>query len=306
MLGSSPDNPLRCSKLGEIAKCTMRLYLLSQLPDFVDEEGGEAAQTGSLTHEGVAAFHKTQNKSLEERKRAAWEAINAARKKFPLADENETRLFITPYMDDARNINANCIAVEEEIHFTLSPHEIDESQLPIYVKGTLDQLRLINGQAYVYDLKTGKRSGWEMIHDYAIQMAAYTYGVREIGHGKGQIIIDGKKATPDISITNHPSFPNIKTHWNLWQNAKPGKIIRNHGYRTRTKTGTSPDGVFWELPFTIKELSDMLDGVRLAVALYRNGFVNYGPGGWCSWCEFGGLTGCTQRYNELQQLALRK
>lgn len=294
LIGSTPDKPLRCSKLGEITKCTMRLFLMSQLGTSDDEdEGGEAAQTGSLTHVGVAEFHKLQQSSLDERKRKAWEAINASLTKFPLASPDDVRLNITPYMNDPRNINARCIAVEEELHFALPPHPIDESKLPIYVKGTLDQLRLHdNGIPYVYDLKTGKRTGWEMVHMYLIQTCAYTYGVREIAKGEGYLVRDDKKV----------GIHQKSEHAKLWSTAQPGPIIRSMGYRVRgacTNT-SSPDGVLWPCPIEWDLVEDVLDYVRLTVALYRNGDFQFGPGGWCSYCEFGGIASCSQQYQRIQ------
>jgi hypothetical protein len=295
-IGADPAKPLRCSKLGEFAKCTMRLYLVSELLSEREDEGGAAAQNGSLTHVGVAEFHRLQAKSLAERKKAAWDAILASQAKFPLSDETEVRLFITPYMDDPRNINANVIAVEQEIRFNLPPHELDETGLPIYCKGTLDQLRLINNVAYVYDLKTGKRTGIEMIHDYATQMAAYTHAVREVGRGRATLHFDNGsicRATDDGE------------DWRQWQNAEPGCIIRNYGYRVRGANLPSPDGVFYQPPFDSTMLDDIMDAVRLNIALVRNGYVNFGPGGWCSYCEFGGLTGCVHQFKQLLELKRR-
>lgn len=287
MLGDK-DRPFRCSKLAALVKCSMRIHLMEYLE--VDDEGREAAQNGSLTHVGVAEFHITPG-TLEERKRAAWDAIASHATKFPLADENEVRLFITPYMNDPRNIHAkffnydrmphennegtHTLSVERQLDFTLPPHPMDTTQKPIFIQGTYDQVRQDgNGRPVLYDLKTGKPSGWEMMHDYAIQMAAYVYGCR----------------------TSIPLFNSIKS----------GFIIRNHGYRTRENKGDQPDGVFFSTPFhTSEQVESILENVRLHVALWRNGEVNFGPGPHCTYCDFGGLTGCLPRWEEVQQLQLK-
>lgn len=237
-----------------------------------DSEGGESAQTGSLVHAGVAEFHKTEGR-LDARQKAAWEAIAANRAKFPLADETEVRLFLTPYINDPRNISAVMarmpngeLAVEQQVDFTLDPHELDPTKGLIYIQGTFDQVRMSAfGTPQLHDLKCGKPSGYQMIHDYAVQIAAYTYGCLK-----------------------------------FWPNAAPGKIIRCYGYRQRDAILPSPDGVFWGMPFDRKALDILLDNVRLHVALVRMGDVQLNPGPHCTFCEFGGLNGCVPR---LQMIA---
>jgi hypothetical protein len=48
--------------------------------------------------------------------------------------------------------------------------------------------------------------------------------------------------------------------------------------------------------------------VRLAIADIRRGDITFGPGPHCTYCEFGGLTGCIpefkKRQKQLQQLEL--
>lgn len=258
--------PIRCSKLASIPKCGARVYMLEVINND-DDTAGPSAHTGSLTHEGVAAFHKERG-TLKTRKDAAWQAIADTAKKFPLAEANEVRLFLTPYMDDPRNIEAKLLAVEMQVEFTLEPHPIDSTGELIYVQGTLDQIREVNGVPRIYDLKTGKKTGWEMLHDYAIQIAAYTHGARQCG------------------------FPKTE----------PGSIIRNYAYRVRGCALPSPDGVFWALPFKIEAVPLLLENVRLHVGLQRNGEIQFNPGPHCTYCEFGGLAGCVSKWNELLQL----
>lgn len=268
MLGDI-NNPIRCSKLAAMVKCRMRIYLLDSINN-EDDEGGPAAQNGSVTHAGIEAYHKNKG-TLAERKKAAWDAIASASKKFPLADQNEVRLFITPYMDDPRNINAQFLVngrgelcIEQEVTFTLQPHPLDPTGEPIHLLGHIDQIRLQQGQSKVWDYKSGKKTGWEMLHDYAIQLACYTYGASDIGLG-----------------TIHP-----------------GGIIRGHGYRTRNVESVSPDGVFWACPYTREDLLSVLEESTLAVALYRMGEITYGPGPHCTYCEFGGLSGCISEFKK--------
>lgn len=267
------DNPIRCSKLAALAKCSARVYMLLQMADDSDDEGGPSAQTGSLTHAGVAVFHQTQGE-LKKRKDAAWKAIALAAGKFPQAEEQEVRLFITPYMDDPRNIDAQFYqvdgkpAVELKVDFTLPPHELDPTGELIYVEGTADQVRLDNNIPKIDDLKTGKKTGWEMVHDYATQIAAYTYGMRQ-----------------------KYKIPNLQ----------PGRIIRNYGYRVRGATALtkSPDGVFWAMPFKWDDVETILETVRFQVAMMRMGHYFFNPGPHCTYCEFGGLAMCQEQHRKL-------
>lgn len=267
MIFAGKGNPIRCSKLASIAKCTARIYIIAML-DNEDDEGGPAAQTGSLTHAGVAAFHKTQGK-LSYRKEAAWQAIKDHAAKFPQAETNDVRLFITPYMEDPRNVDAQILFCEQQVEFDLPPHEIDPTKERIYVEGTLDQLRVVNGVPLVDDLKTGKKTGWEMVHDYAAQIAAYTYGARQF-----------------LKVPN----------------AQPGRIIRNYGYRVRGLQSNQPDGVFFAMPFQWDGVELILENIRMHVALIRMGQIQFNPGPHCTYCELGGLSGCIPKWNELIKL----
>lgn len=270
---ASKQYPMRCSKLDALVKCAMRVRMLDSE---MDDEGGEPAQTGSLIHEGIAAFHKTAA-DLNVKKKAAWDAIAAHAAKFPLASEADVRLSLPPYINDPRNYDAEFYilngepAIEVKMHFQLPPHPLDETQQPIYVEGTADQVRIDRGIPKVYDVKTGKKTGWEMLHLHAVQLSAYTHGCREA-----------------LGI----------------QGCEIGGIIRTMGYRARTAIGDSPDGVFWEPPYDYEFGLILLENVRLHVALYRNGFIEFGPGPHCTYCEHGGLGGCRHKYTNLLTLGL--
>lgn len=277
MLGDK-EHPIRSSKLAALCKCSLRIYLLGDIVDDEDDLGGEAAQIGSLTHKGVAEFHRV-TKSLAERKKAAFDAIRDNAVDFPLADINECRLHLQPYIEDPRNQNAviyhhkingeSIPMIEYQAKFTLPPHEIDETGEVIHCTGTWDQVRVVNGIPMIHDLKTGKISAFQMIHDYTIQLCAYAYGARQIG------------------ITG----------------CQPGKLIRSMGYRKRDAELPSPIGVFIDMP-PWKMVENILETVRFNVALYRMGYVHPHTGPHCTYCEHGGIFDCQQKF-ELLQLKLR-
>jgi hypothetical protein len=244
---------LRPSSLDKLVKCPVWSLLMV----WADEDaGGPAAQTGSLTHEAVAAFHR---EAVESKKaQAGLDALSAGLPRFPLADPADARRHYALYAADPRNLTADVLAVELAVTLSLPPHPTDPTGRPVVVRGTLDQLRRVDGRVVVDDLKTGQPSGWEMVHSYAFQMAAYTLAARANG------------------------FPE----------AAPGRIIRTWGYRARAAVLPSPDGVFWHLPLTVARCEALMERVRLEVARVRAGEVHFGPGVHCTFCPHGGLDRC--------------
>ncbi len=249
------DAFLRPSALDKLVKCQV-WHVMTQGED---DEGGAPAQTGSLVHAAIAAFHQTTDEA--KKLQAAIEAIGLNSPKFPLADLNETRLFLTPYLADPRNAKANVIACERPVSLTLDPHPLDPTKQPIIIKGTLDQIRLSPAREYVSDYKSGTPTGWAMIHDYAYQQAAYLLAARDSG------------------------YPNVAS----------AEIIRGRGYRTKGVSVQQPDGVYWQMPFTVDQAWGLMSRVQLAIATLRMGYVEYGPGPQCVYCPLGGLDSCQQK-----------
>ena len=273
---ATKDKPIRASYLSWVARCSMKPVL-----DMVDDADttGAAAQIGSVVHAGIAAFHLTPGEQAA-RVAAAFEAARGALQQYPLADENECRLFLTPYCADPRNaaaifarvpagytggghpdagrIKAGQPAIELPVRFQLKPHRLDPTGEAIWVDGTLDQLRMDGGKPTVCDAKTGQPTGLQMLHDYAYQIAAYTLGARQCG----------------------------------WPDTEPGEIIRLRRYRERNAALPNPSGVHWSMPFTAADCEMLLDTVRLNVALIRSGNVTFGAGVQCTYCPHRGLDGC--------------
>lgn len=264
-LFGTAEQPLRPSALGKLVHCPIQSVLMMGEPE---DAGGVAAQTGSLVHLGVAAFHLEPDQ--RRKAQAGLAAMQDGLPRFPLADMTECNRFYSLYAADPRNIHAEMLAVERPVSLVLPPHSTDPTGAEIVVNGTLDQIRREEGKALVDDLKTGSPSGWAMIHDYAFQQAAYVLAARASG------------------------FPD----------AEPGRIIRAQGYRARGAQLPSPDGVFFALPWTVEDCRLLMDRVRLEVARIRSGEVNFGPGPQCSYCPLGGLQGCLPQAQERLGLTL--
>jgi hypothetical protein len=274
----SAARPLRPSALTWLVACPVKSLL------DIDEidSSGPAAQTGSLVHAGIEAFHLETDDA--QKVAAAVAAMQRAAAEFPLADPAEARRYIEPYVCDPRNagaafaavpadvkrrdgstLRAGSPALEVPVKLELPPHHSDPTGEPIVMRGQIDQIRAEHGGAIVCDYKSGtKQSGWEMLHSYAYQQAAYVLAARASG------------------------FPD----------AKPGYIIRGYGYRVRGASLPCADGVFWAMPFDVAGCQLLMDRVRLQVALVRRGEIDFGPGAHCAYCPHGGLDSCIPAANK--------
>ena len=265
-------NPLRPSSLDKLIKCPLWLVLSMGEPE---DQGGIAAQTGSLVHEAVAAFHLELD--VNKKGEIGLATLSSSFPKFPLADTTSARLSYTHYANDPRNYLARIVeingkfAIEYKVTLQLTPHPSDPTGEPVFIEGTLDQIRVDDdGGLYIYDVKTGSaKGGWEMIHEYAYQQAAYTLAARQNG----------------IPVN-------------------PGYIIRTYGYRVRGATLPSAEGVFFAMPFTIEVAHMLMERVALEVANIRRNEVHVGPGVYCNYCQHGGLSRCIPKAEDTIGLKL--
>lgn len=220
----------------------------------ISDDSGKAADTGSAVHRAIEVWHKEKDVA------GALAAVRAHLSDFPLADLDEVRLHFTPYTQDPRNINCDLVHNELPVRFQLPPHDSDPTGSPIFVHGTLDQIRRERGQLFLWDVKTSLKDGWVLAHEFSLQLAAYCLGA-------------------------------AKT---INQTVYPGGIIRTRGYRTRTAppAAQQPHGVFFGAPFSLHQIDALLESVRLAVAQIRSGSVQLGPGEWCQYCPAMGMDSC--------------
>jgi hypothetical protein len=111
-LFASEQFPLRASRLYWFM-CQMR-HALDHLGYFEHDVGGVAAQTGSLTHVGIQAWHE-HGQDLEE----ALRAMRAAVPKFSAAKPSEAQRNLLLYTKDPRNQAAKVIATERPVTLRL-------------------------------------------------------------------------------------------------------------------------------------------------------------------------------------------
>jgi hypothetical protein len=240
---------LRASSLPYLIKCPWRAVMLYL--DVIQDQSGPAAHTGNLAHAAVEHWHRDAGKDLG----AAVAAMRARLSEFPLGDCIDAERHFRDYATDPRNAAAEVVANELPVEVTLKMGR----RKPIRIIGKLDQIRRVNGRLRLYDVKTGAVQGWDMLNEYAYQMAAYCVG-----------------ATAKLGEDVHP-----------------GALIRTQGYRRRgVNPAASPDGVFWECPYTLDDCRVLLDAVTVIVEQIRKGNVWQGPGPHCNWCPAKGLEGC--------------
>ena len=162
--------PLRPSKLKQFLMCPMSTVLDKLMAG--DDEGGPGAQTGSVVHKGVEAFHRALGAPLTRREEAE-AAARSALSTFPLARPEDAFRWLNAYTNDPANIEARVTHLEHSVTLTIDPD--------IVIKGTLDQIRKDDqGRLTVWDLKTGtKLSADDAVDEYQIQQMAYVLAARQ-------------------------------------------------------------------------------------------------------------------------------
>jgi hypothetical protein len=237
--------PLHPSGLGSLLECPWRAVLNY----WSDEagEGGPAGDTGSAMHAAAAAFHRGKDLA------ASIAEMQEKLGKYPLADLQEAASMFLKYASDPRNSGAQFPSildtpfVEHSIAFEIAPAAEDQTQQPIQVIGTVDQVRRHeDGKLRAHDIKTSKKEPMDLLAQHVHQMAAYCVG-----------------ASMALGETVHP-----------------GSLICPRRYRA--DVSTSP--VFWYYTFSFSDIPHILAGVRHVVARIRAGDVWHKPNANCKYC----------------------
>jgi hypothetical protein len=169
-------------------------------------DSGEAAQTGSLVHLGIATFH------IEDSETKAFAAIRKGAEEYPEGKQDKASDLFHKYMlreraDKRGRVIPTYIEWECAIEIPCSP--LDKTQTPIYITGHVDQVReLQGGLYYMCDHKAGYAPGEWAIKHYASQAAAYMLAVAnefKTENVKGFIL-----RTIDLTRTNAPYWYEFK------------------------------------------------------------------------------------------------
>lgn len=251
----SEEQPIHASMLPELINCNWKVAV-AFLVETV-RESNEAADTGSAMHIAVAEWHR------EGKVDAAIEAMRSKLDRYKKANLDEAAKLFRLYSRDPRNKEASFAEyqgqklIEKQIEFVLQPAKNDPTQAPIHIVGTLDQVRLDPlGKPRVWDLKTSKRPGWDLMNMYLYQLAAYSLGASKL----------------------------LSTPVNL------GGLITPRHYKGDPES--LPLGVFWNYPHKFDDLASIIQGVRLAVAQIRAGEFHISPGSHCHYCPLETTNDC--------------
>lgn len=256
----------RISSLPGLGQCPAFTVLRASGAD----SGSAAADNGSAAGRMVELWHRGGEgpTALEEAIRIA---TSEAAERFPRADLDQARTWAVAYAADSRNrgvvLPDSC---EMEVRIKLDPSPEDPTGHPIELVGHLDQLRRdAGGQLRVWDLKTGKGSGLELLYTHAWQIAAYALATSEV----------------------------------LGEPVLPGGVIRLRGYeRSRNPVPPSEAAVHFEAPWSIEQCKTMLATAVQHIAWLRAGLVHMHPGIHCQWCPAGSPALCGDRIDRLAAL----
>lgn len=250
-LFGTKEHPIRCSSIPRIVRCNWREVAL--FIKTIDNADRASADTGSAYHKAVSAWHDSRDV------RDAIQVMSEGKADYPLADLEEASELFLHYAGDDVNLTAKIFAKEQSHEWAIDCSERDETGQPIVIQGTFDQIREIEGGLFVFDLKTGKPSGSDMLADHMLQVSAYAMGA-----------------------TNKYQRP-----------VHPGGIIRARGYTSREKR------VFYPYRHRIEHCHTLMDSLREIVAMIRSGNVFPNPGGYCHYCEFLGVDKCVPELIQL-------
>lgn len=230
--------------------------------------GGPAAQTGSAVGRLIQLFHEGWVPA------EAWNIVEREGAQWPDANMEDVLTMGSAYFLDPRNGPASEYGTvepgscEKEVTLRVEADEIERTLglpgEPFEIVGHLDQLRRgRDGVLRVWDLKSGKPSGDEMLQEYHLQLAVYALAATAT---LGELVL-------------------------------PGGIIRLRAYQTKGPAADRPHapGVFWETRWTTEDCEAALDNVRHEIAMLRSGRVVTRAGLHCRYCPLNPHHDCRHR-----------
>lgn len=257
---ATEDFPLHPSGIRLLMDCPWRLvmvYLYSP-----SDESGPAADTGTAVHTAAHALH--------EGKEVA-DCLGIMKEKlaeYPRADLMDAADLFLKYSGDTRNRQARVVLNEAAIKFSITPAPEDPTGEAIALIGRVDQVREVDGQLKVYDLKSSKKDPNQLLHEHVFQMAAYCVGASVL----------------------------------LQRKVDPGALILVRRYKN---TDHSNAPVFWHYAWKFDDCEKILNIVRHRVAEIRRGILYHNPAEhMCRWCHQHSPDICFPKLQ--QELEMRK
>lgn len=248
----------RCSALATLASCPGLFYAQGE-----GQMGGQsrAAHTGSAVGRAIELAHA--GALLDDALRTV---AAEAPEKWASADLEQVQRWAFAYCADPRNGKDSPYGVvvpgscEREVEALLPPAPGDAGP-PFRLVGHLDQLRRDRqGRLRVWDLKSGKPGGQELVLQYAWQLAAYA----------------------------------LASTATVGEDVLPGGIIRLRGYdKVPFMDPCARDralecAVFYEVHWSLEECKTMLLTAAAELGRVRAGYIHLRPGIHCLYCPVGG------------------
>lgn len=282
----SLEVPIRMSAIDNFMICPLN-YIEGH---FSEDNAGEAAHNGTAVGRAIELYHDLGLSSNDQEgitklfQRLAMEASFGAkaqspedrdREPFPLYKESEVKKWFDAYVQDPRNQpdRTSITGQESSVSFSIAPHPLDPIQRDIHFRGSIDQIRinLKTMTASIWDLKSGKHSGIELLGSHFYQQMGYYIGLKE---------------------TYGPEFEEAGIKVVL------GGIIRVRDYYSRGKLKADPQ-VFYsynQTQFTDEIISFLFKGLSLRVALVHMGFAGIlpQPSHVCNYCPAKGIHNCSK------------
>lgn len=233
--------PLRISALNSLTKCPG----FAALGTIDDSPGGIAANSGSAVGRVVQLWHERGEDPIALD--AAIRQAEAEIARHPKADFDDVRKWAEGYARDPRNAGvvepASC---EREVKLRLGAFEL---------VGHVDQLRRQHGALSVWDLKSGKPGGRDMVNSHAWQISAYALACTET----------------------------------LGETVLPGGIIRIRSYAWNNrcrwdKSDMANAPAFYATPWSLDVCREMMASVESHLSMLAEGRVHMHPGTQCAWC----------------------
>lgn len=234
--------PLRISALSSLCRCPGWAML-----DSLGTRGSSAAADSGTGVGRVAQLWHENGEDPLALQAALTQAEREAPTDFPKANLQDVGIWAQGYASDPRN--AGCVvpkSCEKEVTLQLGKFEL---------VGHIDQMRNVNGALRVWDIKSGKPGGRDMVCSYAWQVSAYALACTET----------------------------------LGETVLPGGIIRIRSYAWNNrcrwdKEDLSSCPAFFYMPWDLDACREMMASVHSHLTMLDEGRVHLHPGTHCMWC----------------------
>lgn len=265
-------NRRRISSLPKVAACPAFGVLRAASAD----TAGAAAHSGSAVGRLIELWHRSGEDNADFDSLVA-QVRTEVPNRWPLARMDDVLRWALSYCGDPRNSGTVLVdSLEREVEYSLPaagelyPYGSGTNPpKPLLLRGHLDQVRReSDGVLRVWDVKSGRPDGIDMLYDYALQLAAYAVAATE---SYGEPVL-------------------------------PGGIIRLRGYHKGRRSqwdGLDEAPAFFHAPWTLEQARGMLDTIAAHHALLARGVILRQPGSHCSYCPGESPALCGEKLAEL-------